>query len=335
MRRRLLILFTFVLLAGGYTTGWFYLGNQLEGRVETFIHDARQKGWTVEYKGMRLAGFPFSLTLVIEQPELAYKNIFKSWVPGDMRFGADIWRPTEIKSWVAGKHHMTVSLLGNELLSTQGEGFSAALFTLERGTFQFSYDQLQVVASGKVLAQLGGLDVQAAHHQPEDEQDSFMNVQVSLQDLTLPALSGFPFGETLQKLQLSTSLSGKIEGDSLRDCINSWYESDGTLEVAQLKLQWGPLDLVAEGTTTVDENLQPMGAFSAYVGGLDDTLAALVKAGWVEQKVARLVRLGLGFLAESSNGEEASAKHKLPLTVQSGRLFIGPVSIAKVPKVEW
>lgn len=332
MRRKLLILLILLLLVGGYTAGWFYLGHQLEGRVEKLVTDWRQKGWDVEYQEMRLTGFPFALTLVLKRPELSYKGILKTWVEGEMRFGAALWRPTQIKSWSAGKHHITLSLLEDDVIVAQGEGFSASFFTLIQGTFQFSYDQLELRNSQNLLATLGGLEVNAQHREQAEVQDSFLNVQVSLQDLTLPALSAFPFGDTLQQLQLSTSLSGDIEGETLRDRINSWYESDGTLEVAQLKLHWGPLEMVADGTTAVDENLQPMAAFSARVGGLDETLDAFVKAGWVEKKVARLVRLGLGFLAES---DASSTRHQLPLTVQAGRLFIGPVSIAKVPRVSW
>ncbi|MEN8236574.1 MAG: DUF2125 domain-containing protein [Pseudomonadota bacterium] len=336
MRRRLLFLLTLLLLAGGYTVGWFHLGSQLEDRVEKLIRDWQQRGWNVEYKDMQLAGFPFTLKIVLESPELAYKGIIKTWVEGDMRFGAALWRPTQIKSWAAGRHHITLSLLEDEIIFAQGEGFAASFFTMEQGTFQFSYEQLELSKEQGVFAKLGGLDVQAQYHEQEDVHDDLMNVQISLQDLTLPVLSEFPFGDNLQKLQLQTSLSGEIAGDTLHDRINSWYESDGTLEVAKLQLQWGPLEITAEGTTTVDEHLQPMGAFSAHVGGLDKTLAAFVKAGWLDEKVSRLVRLGLGFLTESLQGEaEASARYQLPLTVQSGRLFIGPVSVAKVPKVNW
>ena len=86
-----------------------------------------------------------------------------------MRFGAAIWRPTQIKSWAAGKHHVTLSLLKNEIISAQGEGFAASFFTLDQGTFQFSYERLELTVGETDFAQLGGLDVQATHHQPEDE----------------------------------------------------------------------------------------------------------------------------------------------------------------------
>ena len=142
MRKRLLLLFSAVIIIGGYTLGWFYLSHQLQNRVEGLAQQWHKKGWQVAYQDLRVTGYPFKLNVIVENLELSYKGIVKSWVEGETHVSAAIWRPQQIISWAGGKHHVTFSLLRDNIIHCQGDGFVMQLPALGGREFGFSYDSL-------------------------------------------------------------------------------------------------------------------------------------------------------------------------------------------------
>ncbi len=339
MRKRLLLLFSAVIITGGYTLGWFYLAHRLQNRVELLVQQGQQKGWQVTYQDLRVTGYPFQLNVIVDKLEVSYKGIIKSWVDGQMSFSAALWRPQQITSWAGGKHHVTLSLLTDNIVHCEGEGFMMQLPALDPKEFEFSYENLNLFIADKLVAEVGAIDMSVKRFSEEADTDkdegALMGLTFSLEELSLPALAKVPFGQAIDQIKLQATLNGDLTGETIRQGLQSWYESNGTVEVANMTLKWGPLELVAEGTTSLDDNLQPMAAFSARLSGLDKTLQAFVDAGWMDQKIARLTRLGLGFLFETMEGADETTQHRLPVTLQNGQFFLGPIAVSKVPQVSW
>ena len=105
-----------------------------------------------------------------------------------------------------------------------------------------------------------------------------------------------------------------------------WRDAGGLLEVHELALAWGPLDLRAEGTAALDQRLRPQGAFTARIRGLPDALDAFAARGLIEPGVAFALKLTALTLAKRRD-EAGTAVVELPITPQDGLFYLGPVAL--------
>src|SRR3546814_11802892 len=71
--------------------------------------------------------------------------------------------------------------------------------------------------------------------------------------------------------------------------IEAWRQNGGTVEIPWLNLVWGPLDLRAKGTATLDGRMRPLGALTADIRGYRETLTAFASAGLVPPDTALAV----------------------------------------------
>lgn len=111
-----------------------------------------------------------------------------------------------------------------------------------------------------------------------------------------------------------------------------WRDAGGVIDVEHLGLNWRPLDLTADGTITLDGLMRPEGAASAEMRGLPAMIDRAVDRGLLAEDVAALLRLATAaFSRTGSDGGSPSVQ--APLTLQDGRLAIGPFKILKVPSL--
>ena len=319
-----------------YTFLWFHLGGQLQDQIEKMALDLNAKGFEVTYKNLKLTGYPFALKIVAQNPRISHSELFNSWVDGEMVFAAYLWNPNEITSIAGGRHYTWVSGINSQPIDFEGEGFKVQFFALNPTEFKFSYDELEVLQNKELIVSAREITFTLLDN-PKEEKDppTLMDMELTLEDLSGPFLQDQPLGESIDAITLKATLRGSFSGDTLKSKVKSWYESGGTLDMAQLALNWGPLKMDSEGTATVDENLQPMAAFSAKLDGVNEMLNALVSAGLIKKQAANIAKLGLAFLSEPTDDETTSNQHQVSITVQDGQLSIGPVSVGNVARIAW
>jgi hypothetical protein len=111
-----------------------------------------------------------------------------------------------------------------------------------------------------------------------------------------------------------------------------WRDAGGVIDVEHLGLNWRPLDLTADGTFTLDGMMRPEGAASAEMRGLPAMIDRAVDRGLLAEDVAALLRLATAaFSRTGSDGGSPSVQ--APLTLQDGRLAVGPFKILKIPSL--
>lgn len=111
-----------------------------------------------------------------------------------------------------------------------------------------------------------------------------------------------------------------------------WRDAGGVIDVDHLGLNWRPLDLTADGTVTLDGLMRPEGAATAEVRGLPAMIDRAVDQGLLAEDVASLLRLATAaFSRAGSDGGSPSVR--APVTIQDGRLAVGPIKILRVPSL--
>ncbi len=338
MRKSIIITSVIGIIA--YSATWVYLANRLQTNVEHIIANARSHGYEITHDGMQFTGYPFQLAVVASNPKVEQSDLFKSWIDGDIRFSASLWSPNEITSVAGGEHHIVWNYPAQPLY-LRGQQFKASLFALDPSKFSFAYDSFSLQSAGQPLASAKSAEL-SVQLNPEYEKTPkpLFNVAITLQDLSGNFLRDQLLGDTIQKLKIQTTMSGELRGQSITEMFKMWVASDGSLEVANLELKWGDLNLRAEGTFAMDESLQPLAAFSADVQEVNKMLDTMVKTNFINKKASRLAKLGLKFLAtpvnehQNRNGQQ-EVDYRIAITVQDGNLSVGAIPILKVPKINW
>jgi len=96
---------------------------------------------------------------------------------------------------------------------------------------------------------------------------------------------------------------------------------------------WGGLRVSGSGTLALDEQLQPMGAFSGSLAGVDQLMTALVSAGRMRAGDARLARVALTMLAKP--GADGKPEIATSFTIQNGEMYLGPAKLGAAPRINW
>src|SRR5579885_892780 len=166
----------------------------------------------------------------------------------------------------------------------------------------------------------------AGHDQPD------LGVAVDLRGLSVPeAPPGF--APAIDELALGATVMGPIPAGVPRRAAAAWRDAGGTVELDHFRLVWGGLKVAASGTLALDQDLQPIAAFSGTVSGFDAVIAALVASGRMSESDGRLARLGLSLLAKP--GPDGKPELASSLTVQNGEIYLGPAKLGPAPRLVW
>jgi hypothetical protein len=82
---------------------------------------------------------------------------------------------------------------------------------------------------------------------------------------------------------------------------------------------------------TIDAGARPKGNFQAEIADYPVLLAALVKAHVVRARDAQLALVGLGLVAELQGSNDG--RIRVPIVMTDGKLYLGPLFIAKLEPV--
>ena len=150
--------------------------------------------------------------------------------------------------------------------------------------------------------------------------------------IKLPGAIG-PLGDIIDELDFGATVKGVFPSGKLNDAAAAWRDAGGTVEIDRLRLNWGALGATATGTIALDQELQPVGAFSGAVQGYDQILTALVQNGQMRATDAGLARIALTMLAKT--GPDGKPEIKTAFTIQNGQMFLGPAKLGKAPRLTW
>lgn len=307
-----------VLAFGAYAGIWQIYSKKFEKHIETQLAEIQTKGFDVSFDNLKIKGFPFGYDVIVTNLEIKRGTEFRTWVDGKITFSAKFWKPQEISSVAGGTHHLEV-----DDLSAQGNGFVLKSFTLDPMRFEFFYDNLLVRIAGKEVLKVDQLEYDI-DLTPKDERDT-ASVRIRLEALEADELKGSPLGPKIEHVVFEGSLKGGFKGDTTEERAKYWYDNDGEFVIKEFSLKWGEASAKGDGDLTLDDKLQPLGAFSATFQGLDTAVDAYEKAGKLNKTKAALLKLGL----------RAAHGTKISITVQDRKLLLASIPVLDLPEIVW
>lgn len=333
-RRVVLALAALLLVAcAAYGFYWRHMAEKLRDGLEPWAEAQRAAGYDVAWDQVELGGFP---------SEFRYHFVKPS-------FGAERPLPVTLEA-----PSLTVAVAPWNLRSWQLTAPTGGRIAAPLGVFGFDLGRIEASAKPGVADTLV-LDIAAAmldgvglaegthiadatahiavpSHPPTSHRDSALDAALSFIGVKLPA-SVPGFGDTLEELGFSAQLMGALPPGPLVPALMHWRDEGGTVELREFRLRWGGLLIDASGTLALDGDLQPEGALSAIITGQDAAVDLAVTAGTLQPQDAGIVKAVLGLLAKPGpSGDKAIT---VPLTLQEGRIYLGPASLGRVPRITW
>ena len=329
----LLAIVTPVLLLAGYTSYWFYAADSVRKGIDDWIAFQGENGVEVRTTRVEVSGFPLILAadardVVMTDPQGA------RWQTSGLSAQAQPWRMTHIDYRIDGPQTLTVP--GAQPVTITADDGSGDIRLAGNG--QLASGTLSLADLTVLLPAVGDLKVAtvdvaiAQNHGGTDRDGLAAGGDMRLVDLPVTPLPAL--GQRLQHAGLDVTVTGTVPPALQVPFLTVWRDSGGRLLIDRLDLEWGPLTVQATGTVTLDAALQPQANLTANVRGFLQTVDALVAAGMVKPDQSGLIKAGLALLAGAPDAD-GTATLTAPLSINGGRVFLGPLQIAQLPPVVW
>jgi hypothetical protein len=169
---------------------------------------------------------------------------------------------------------------------------------------------------------------------PKGHRDVGQSLSINAKGIGVRTGKPLPFGGTIETASIALRVMGAPPDFSKRDSVAAWNNASGVVEIDAFHLNWGALDLAMKGTLALNNALQPEGAFSGQIGHRENVVKAMANVKWITKNDAVLLNNALNQLPKSS-AANGKGDETMPLAVQSGGLFLGPVRVMTLPKISW
>lgn len=332
------------MLAGAYTGYWFVLAGVLERGALAWIENRQRHGDGITHGSPARRGFPSRVKIVLPAPALALQAAAQTIAVAGERavLSLDPFAP----QW------LTLSLEGEQTVAFTGS-MRPLRYAGRAARFDLGAQLRFAVRDGAVsplltpatltVRSLTMIDPQTGNRFALAAFDATTSAlpegaagrryTLAAGDVTLPASLDLPFGGILTRALIDLDVNGSLPAVPTKDDVAAWRDAGGVIEVRQIELASGPVQLRGEGTLALDGNGQPIGALTIEIAGYRSALDALIVRGSLNVFTATRLKQMFDVLA---GGSINSAKPvRIPLTLQDQVLAAGPIPLMKLPSVDW
>lgn len=338
-----------VALLVAYVAFWFVLADEAEERVVAAIDAQRMAGAAIAYDELDVGGFPYRLEFTVRNLDMARdEENGVSWRLTSPEL-AVVVQPWKLSHAILFAQDLTlaVSQLSPATTITTRNLRASLVTDKAQRPLRVAMEADRLMAYGE---DTGNQELAVDHvgfhwRRPEDSAVSALagaadddgrvlepmtsEWAIKGEKLTHPAFGESPYGDVIQKFSATVAVRGTIADGFDRATLASWRDQGGTLELEHLILLWGGLDLIVDGSITLDERYRPLGALTAEVKGYEPVIDHLQASGEIDSDEAETVKSTLSAIA----GDDRNGRLTIPIAMQSGRLFIGPLPVANLPPV--
>jgi len=318
---------------------WTVGAVQYRAYIDGWIASHRTQGYQVSYDTRDTMGFPGEISLHYSNFVLQSPDGVKIHA-NDVSLSAFPWHWNDLEAKLKHGFDLSIPFTDLKTLSIRSEVAARNHTKLDaNGDWLFvdlELEQANAVWGETPFFTAGKFEVamQRPDRAPKDRHDTGLTVTARTDNLTMPNEYAGPFGPHVQNVDASMRVMGPVPDPRLKESVEAWNASGGTVEFDKFFLSWGALLLQSKGTLGLDDELQPEGAFSAAIGNSGEVIKVLLASGAIPQRQTAMLDSALDLftkktVVEGHDGIEA------PLAVQLGGFFLGPVRIFEFPEIEW
>ena len=334
----LISLTTIIVLAIAGWGFWSFSAAQYRRVIDGYIEAGRAAGYQITYDDRQIFGFPRRITM---------RLVNLHWRDDDgIDFHTDdmditvtpwLWNAFDAKF----KTHVVVAAplddKDHSLLLSGDEGRAHIELNAEDKwrVANLSLDDAKVGLAPNYLFQADKLKVDLARPDmaPTSHKEVGLTLMGEADAITVPEAMPSPFGNRAVKMSAHMRVMGRIPDVRERASVDAWNKDIGIVEFDDFSMDWGALNLESKGTLGFDDELQPEGAFAGTVVNPQKAFQILKDGGFIAMHDADMLNSVMDMFAKPS--AKGSKGLELPITVQLGGLFFGPIRIFTFPQIEW
>jgi len=322
---------------GAYAIYWWIVAGQIKDGLLAWRQSEKTHKIDASWQDLRVSGFPMAFRVNITDAVLRDR----AWTPAPELHAARLTgsaRPWDFSTWrLVAREGLVANMaaVGGrpalQLVARSAKG--TASFAPQSGTWLLlNFQDVAAEAAGRVPIKSADAWIILPAKPAKTDADASFGLALDIRQMQVPA-PPVSFGNTVDQLALGVTVKGVVPDGPLARAVGAWRDAGGTIEVDSLQLQWGGLGVSANGTLALDQNLQPLAAFSGGVEGFGAILNALVAADWMTPEQAALVQIALTTLAKP--GPDGKPQITAPFTIQNGKMYLGPARLGPVPRIVW
>lgn len=339
-----------VALIIGYIFFWHYMAGELEKRFESWTYLQKKQGLAITYKALEITGFPYRMELSLSRLAMVKSG---KYTP---RLSLTTPKITLIAFPWKINHGVIVSAGGQVKWGKRKKPSLTLNFAKSRASVLIDLNRKQLrrlsIISNDITwwtsqkkkpsaARELKLHILRPDNHPGDQNEMELPAQVKFyleardviaQDLPQKYL-GKIFGKKADRIRLDLTLHGKTLPQYNRDSLISWRDNGGTLALKMLDITSGKnttsgkIELTLAGESSLDQDLKPLGAFSAKIQGIGQIISILSNHSAFQGKPGSLI---LEEMTQMSNGKD---RLDLAISLQAGMLFLGPIPLFELEPV--
>lgn len=336
-------------LAALYGAGWFYLSVRFAESVALWLDQRRADGLVVSRAGIARGGFPFRLEARVLEPRAAFTAGRKAWTwtPSRAVFSARPWALDRVTVDLSGAH----AIIPAGVPVDAGWRARADVLTVDARLHGPTATSLALAgerigiegpataedfAAASVTLSWRRAAASLTDRPPADHRGESQAFEIAAVGVRLSERARLPLGSEIAHVKIAGRVMGELT--SLRPgmgpgALGPWRDGGGTVEIAALEGRYGALRFEGEGTLALDGAMQPLAALTARIEGYGETIDALRAKGAMNSRDAATAKLILAALAQ--RGDNGRPHLAVPVTIQDGLLFAGPVTLLRVPPIPW
>lgn len=309
---------------GGY---WFVGSRSIEQAVTAWFEDSAAQGIEASQEGIEVQGFPNRFDLTVTKPRLADPATGIGWKAPFAQVFAMTWKPWHVISVLPLDQE--IDLPGERVALTTTH--MAASLRLSPST-DLTFTEAVLETTDLALKSDSGWSlglasaVVALGRSPTEARDYRFGVEVK--DLRPdPALAAAmpDLGEVMSRAHLDVMVQLTAPLD--RNAGESRPQLAG-LELKDLHITWGALDLVATGSVVAGDGGLAEGQIDLEMKGWRQVPQLAAALGLIAPEMAKSLNDGLVYMAAADGDPETLS---LPLTLSGGRMTLGPLPLGPAP----
>jgi len=345
MTKRMVVIFSLTLVSiaiiiGGYTAYWFIASSSIEKRIIKWANTQKKTGLLFDVNVSEVRGYPLKFEVLFQKPEI--KNITDKW-----SWNADMLA-AHFRPWQFDKFTL-INVGHNTVRYFDGKIWQEYHGDLEHGSASLNIDRQQIE---KFLINLENItisrlsdnttyiiesvqtEVEKFQNTSSDEDlisKKFAAAKMNIQDLQLPPNFDEEMGNTVEQFSFNVSIFGHIPTGDSDTPVQIWRDDGGTMEINSFHCRWGPLEIDTSGTVALDGEMRPIGSLTADIKGYGDVIDAMIMSNIIPLGDAFLAKVAFNMMADKPEDGGPRVLRSIPVIAQDGELFVGPVSVGKLP----
>lgn len=331
--RKFIVAAVFISLSGfGVWLYWQWAAARFQDGLENWRRARAAEGFEIGHAAPELHGFPTALVALLRAPRIAAPGGWR-WKASAVTLETGLFRPGRLELSTRGSQEIVVTTgaAGSRQRLVSKDSDMTVILSPDgspRSGRGWLRDYKLIRGAHEILEGHGAeLSFLVEAESPAGDRGG-LGFTLSFDSLDFSEHAVAPLEKRLHILKIEGRVTG-VGAEVVSDTISIPTSETTRLEIESLDLRWPPVALSGTGELGLDELGRPEGRLEAWWQDLSGLVDHLTRLRAIDGEAAPMLKLALLALP-SRRGANGAIERRMPIVAEGGRLFLGPVEVARL-----